>query len=185
MHIPILLAQPQMIGPVLHGTPAWVWALLAGLLWLGASQVRDRTASLLRVSVMPVVMISLSIWGMTTAFGSSPMFGYVMLMWMFVAAVAFAIVGTMRAPRGTLYDPAERSFFVPGSWAPLVLIVGVFFTRYLVNVDVAIQPSLTRDGGYTLAVAAVYGMFSGIFLGRAARLWRLASERGRFVVNAQ
>jgi hypothetical protein len=47
-------------------------------------------------------------------------------------------------------------------------------------VDVAIQPAVAREGTYTLAVAALYGMFSGIFLGRAARLWRMASERGSF-----
>jgi len=180
MHIPFLIEQPHMIGPVLRGTPPWVWALLAGLMWMGATQLRDRSASLARISVMPVAMIGLAIWGMASAFGSSPMFGYVMLMWMFVAAVAFAFVGTMRAPQGTRYDHAARSFFLPGSWAPLALIAGVFVTRYLVNVDVAIQPVLARDGAYTLVVAAVYGMFSGVFLGRAARLWRLASERSGF-----
>jgi hypothetical protein len=43
-----------------------------------------------------------------------------------------------------------------------------------------VQPTLARDGSYTLVVAAVYGMFSGIFLGRAARLWRLAGEHSGF-----
>jgi hypothetical protein len=180
MHIPVLLEHPQMIGPVLRGTPVWVWGLLAGLVWLGASQLRDRSASLARVSVMPVAMIALSIWGMTSAFGSSPLFGYVMLMWMLAGAVVFAIVGTMRAPKGTQYDAAARTFFLPGSWVPMALIAGIFVTRYIVNVDVAIQPAVAREGSYTLAVAALYGMFSGIFLGRAARLWRMASERGSF-----
>jgi hypothetical protein len=125
-------------------------------------------------------MVGLAIWGIVGAFGSSPMFGYVMLMWMLVAAVAFAVVGTMRAPRGTQYDRASRTFFLPGSWVPLALIAGVFVTRYLVNVDVAVQPALARNGEYTLVVAAIYGMFSGVFLGRAARLWRLASEHSSF-----
>lgn len=185
MHIPVLLSQPQIIGPALRGTPGWVWALLAGLVWLGATQLRDRTASLARVTVMPLVMVALSVWGIAGAFGSSPMFGYTMLMWMLAAAVAFALVGAMRPPVGTGYDPAGRMFFLPGSAVPLLLIAGIFVTRYVVNVDVAIHPAVARDGGYTLVVGGLYGLFSGVFLGRAARLWRLAAEHGGFGLMLQ
>jgi hypothetical protein len=178
MLIPTLMQQPQLLGAILRGTPPWVWALLAGLLWLGFSQARDREASLLRVVLMPVAMTALAIWGMVSAFGASSMFGYAMLMWMFAASVTFTLVGSMRTPRGTQYDPGTRSFFLPASWAPLALIVGIFLTRYVVNVDIAMQPALARDGQYTLIVAAIYGLCSGIFAGRAARLWRLAAEGG-------
>ena len=63
---------------------------------------------------------------------------------------------------------------MPGSWVPLTLIVGIFLTKYVVGVDLAMQLSLAQDSQYTLIVAAIYGTFSGIFMGRAARLWRLA-----------
>jgi hypothetical protein len=178
MFIPLVLDHPQMIGAILRGTPTWVWGLLAGLVFLGLTQIRDRTASLLRVSVLPLAMTSLSIWGITGAFGKSPMFGYVMLAWMLVAAIAFAALGMTSAPKGTTYDAGARTFFLPGSWLPLAMILGVFFTRYVVNVDIAMNPMLTRDGQYTIIVAAMYGLFTGAFLGRAARLWRLAAERG-------
>jgi hypothetical protein len=49
-----------------------------------------------------------------------------------------------------------------------------------VNVDIAMNPALTRDGQYTIIVAAMYGLFIGTFLGRGARLWRLAAERSGF-----
>jgi hypothetical protein len=178
MLIPLVIHQPQMIGAILRSTPNWVWFLLVGLVWLGVSQARDREASLLRVSVMPVVMTAFSLFGMATAFGKSPMFGYAMLMWMLAAAATFAAVGTMRAPQGAVYHPATRTFFLPGSWAPLALILAIFLTRYVVNVDVAMQPALARDGEYTLIVAAIYGLCSGIFVGRGARLWRVASDKG-------
>jgi hypothetical protein len=177
MLIPLLIQQPQMLGNILRNTPAWVWALLAGLVWLGASQARDREASLRRIAVMPLAMMALAIWGMVSAFGASPMFGYLMLMWMFAGAVTFALVGLTRAPRGTEYHEATRTYFLPGSWMPLLLVLGVFLTRYVVNVDVAMHPALARDGQYTLIVAAIYGVCSGVFFGRAARLWRLAAER--------
>jgi hypothetical protein len=177
MLIPTLIHQPQMLLMILRSTPTWVWGLLAALLWLGFTQTRDRQAGLLRVSLMPVVMMGLAIGGMTSAFGSSPMFGYAMLMWMLAVAVMFAFVGMTRAPEGTRYDATTRSFFLPGSGVPLLLIAGIFLTRYIVNVDVAMQASLARDGQYTLIVGALYGLTSGIFLGRAARLWRMAAEQ--------
>jgi hypothetical protein len=52
----ILLHHPEALGAMVRGTPLWVWGLLAGLVALGASQLRDRTASLLRVSLVPVGM---------------------------------------------------------------------------------------------------------------------------------
>ena len=56
----------------------------------------------------------------------------------------------------------------------MLLILGVFLTKYVVGVELAMQPALALDGPYTLAVGTLYGVFSGIFAGRAARLWRLA-----------
>jgi len=176
MLISMLIEHPQMLTTILSHTPTWVWGLLAALIWLGVSQLRDRTAGLLRVSIQPIAMTALAIWGITGAFGNSPMFGYVMLTWMLVAAIAFAAIGMTSAPAGTTYDATSRSYFLPGSWVPLAMIVGIFVTRYIVNVDVAMNPPLVRDGQYTLVVAGLYGLFTGSFLGRAARLWRLAAE---------
>ena len=76
---------------------------------------------------------------------------------------------TMQPPAGATYDPATRTFFLRGSWIPMALILGIFLTKYVVGVDVAMNPGLARDGQYTLIVGALYGVFSGIFAGRAAR----------------
>jgi hypothetical protein len=180
MLIPTLIDHPQVILPVLRGTPPWVWGLLAGLLALGITQLRDRTAGLVRVSIMPVAMTAFALWGLNTAFGNSLTFGYAVMAWMLVAAVVFAGIAATSAPRGTTFDPAERVFFLPGSWVPLALIVAVFLTRYVVNVDIAMEPSLKSDGAYTVIVAGIYGFSTGLFAGRAARLWRLAAERSGF-----
>jgi len=187
MLIQMLVNQPQMLGPVLKNTPLWVWGLLAALTWLGLSQAKTRTVGLARITVMPIAMTALSIWGTVSAFGSSPLFGYVMLAWMFAAAVTLAMIAPMASVRGTGYDAASRSFTLPGSWVPMLLILGIFLTKYVVGVELALQPSLARDGQYTLVVGSLYGLFSGIFTGRAARLWRLAygpARHGATALNA-
>lgn len=171
-----LIHHPEMIGTVVRHTPAWVGALLAALAWTGISQLRDRTAGLVRVTILPLAMTALSLWGLAGAFGASPILSLLVLAWLAVSAIAFAVVGRTDAPQGTRYDVPSSTFFLPGSWVPLVTIAAIFLTRYIVNVDVAITPALVRDGPYTLAVAALYGVFTGTFLGRAARLLRLAPQ---------
>jgi hypothetical protein len=175
MILQLLAHQPQVLGAVVKNTPLWVWGLLAGLAWLGLDQARSRTVGLARVTIMPIVMAAMAIWGTASAFGRSPMFGYVMLVWMLAASVTFSLVASMAPPRGAAYDCDSRSFALPGSWVPMLLILGIFLTKYVVGVDMAMQPSLARDGQYTLIVGALYGVFNGIFAGRAARLWRLAA----------
>ena len=174
MLIPLLLQHPQALVPVLKNTPVWVWGLLATLLALGLSQLHTRSVSALRMTLMPVAMTGLSLWGTVSAFGGSPLFGFVVLAWLASAAATLCLIAPQSPPAGTRYDAASRSFTVPGSWLPLALIVGIFLTRYTVGVDLAMQPQLARDGQYTLLIGALYGLFSGAFAGRSARLWRLA-----------
>jgi hypothetical protein len=118
-------------------------------------------------------MTVMSVWGMVSAFGNSPMFGYVMLAWMLAASVAFSLVASMNPPGDAKYDRSTRTYALPGSWIPMLLISGIFLTKYVVGVELAMQPSLARDTEYALIVAGLYGVFSGIFAGRAGRLWRL------------
>jgi hypothetical protein len=174
MLIQLIAQNPQMIGTIVSRTPSWVWGLFGGLLFLGFSQVIGRTMGLRRVMLTPVAMTALSVWGMVAAFGNSPQFMTVLFVWTATAAAAAALVAPMAPAAGTKYDATRRSFVVPGSWVPLALILGIFLTKYVVGVELAMRPSLANDSQYALVTAVLYGAFSGIFIGRAARLWRLA-----------
>ena len=174
MLIQLLIDRPQMMLPILKSTPLWVWGLLAALTWLGLSQARARTAGLARVTFMPVAMTGLSLWGTASAFGGSPQAGSVLLAWLAAATLSLAATSPMAAPAGARYDTRTRLFGLPGSWVPMTLILGIFLVKYIVGVDLAMQSGLAREARYALPTAALYGLFSGIFIGRAARLWRLA-----------
>ena len=177
MLIQTLVTHPQMLGPVLQNTPTWVWGLLTGLAALGLTQIRTRSAGLTRITAMPLTMTALSVWGLASSFSKSPQFGYMMLAWMGAALAAMAAVAPLQPPAGTKFDAATRRFVLPGSWIPMLLILAIFLTKYVVGVDLAMQPPLALDRTYTLSVGTLYGIFTGIFLGRAARVWRLAAAR--------
>lgn len=174
MLIQMLADQPQMLLPILNRTPPWVWGLLAALALLGLSQLRARSVSLARVAVLPVAMTALSVWGTASAFGSPPQFTSVLLAWFAAMALAVAIAAPMAPPTGARYDAGSRTFALPGSWVPMLLILGIFLTKYVVGVELAMQPGLARDADYARVTGALYGLFSGTFIGRAARLWCLA-----------
>jgi hypothetical protein len=177
MLLQLLIDRPQAVGTILQNTPTWVWGLLAGLLALGISQMRDRQVSLARSIVMPVAMAVFAVWGIVSAFGAGSVLVWALLAWVAAAASVGWLLAISRPPRGTSYDPATRSYALPGSAVPLLLILGIFLTKYAVGVELAMQPSAGADGNFAVAIAALYGVFNGIFAGRALRLARLAFGR--------
>jgi hypothetical protein len=172
MLLQLLAHHPEALMPILRQTPVWVWGLLASLIALGVSQLRDRQAGVARVSLLPLVMTILSVSGTFSALGNTPHAGLVISAWLGAAVLAFALFAPGRA--NAQFDPAQRVFHMPGSAVPLLLIVGIFLVKYVVGVDLAMAPQLVREPSYVLSVAALYGAFTGVFIGRASRLWRLA-----------
>lgn len=176
MLLQLVANHPEAVVPILRNTPAWVWGLLAGLLALGISQLRDRTASLTRVSLLPLAMTVFSISGTLSALGGSPHWARALAAWVIAAGIACALLAPGRA--AARFDPLQRSYRLPGSVVPLLLIIGIFLVKYVVGVDLAMAPRLVEDEQYVLVVAALYGAFTGVFVARAVRLWRLALRPG-------
>lgn len=165
-----------MLLQIIAHTPKWVFALFALLLWLGGKQLLAGRVGLARITVLPIAMTGFSLYGVASAFGDapSPLLGWA------VAAVMLALVVLRRPlPAATRYDMATRSFEVAGSAVPLALMMGIFFTKYIAGVQVALHPELAQNGNFALAVGTLYGGFSGVFAGRALRLWKLALRQDR------
>ncbi len=176
MLIQILTHQPHMLTAIVKGTPIWVWGLLLVLLALGISQLADRRPSLRRVVLVPFAMFGFAIYGMVSAFGSGPLSGPVALAWAASAIAATGLMLQLRTPAGTSFDAATTSFWVPGSSVPLLLILGIFLTKYIVGIELALNPAQARDASFVLPVGLLYGAFNGIFVARAMRLLRLARQ---------
>lgn len=165
-----------MLIQILAGTPSWVFALFALLLWLGGKQLLSHRLSLARATSMPVAMAALSIYGVLPVFSRQPI---AVLGWATAALVAGFLVLRRPLPNTTHYDAAARRFHLGGSAVPLVLTMGVFFTKYTVGVQLAMHPALTGDLAFALCVGVLYGAFSGIFMARSLRLWKLAVRQDR------
>ena len=160
-----------MLLQILTRTPIWAFALLALLLALGYSQTRTRTISLKRLTIIPLAMTGLSVYGVVSAFhGSGPS----LMAWGITSLIALTVLMQTPLAQGTAYNAATQQFTIPGSWVPMALFMGLFFTKYAVGVSLGMQPALANNHSFALPVSALYGAFSGVFLARSAKLWRIA-----------
>lgn len=173
-----------MLMQIITRTPPWVFVLFIVLLALGVSQIRARTASLTRVTVLPVAMLALAISGVVSAFGSGSLGLLALVVWAKGAIASGLWVATRKNDDGARYNPTLKQFTLPGSTVPLAIIMGIFCTKYAVGVSLGMQPELAQNTWFALSVSALYGVFSGIFAARAVRLWRLARRRSALPVIA-
>lgn len=160
-----------MLYQILSHTPPWVWAVLFALVWMGLAQTAPRRTRLRRVIGLPLAMTSLSLYGTLSVFGAVPESWW---MWLGAGLITLVWVASSGPPADVRYDPAAQVFSLPGSWVPLVLMMAIFLTKYLVGVMLAMQPALAHDITMAAAVASLYGAMSGLFIGRMLRMLRLA-----------
>ena len=166
---------PTLIA-ILEHTPRWVWLLLAVLIAAGMKQSRPRRVTLTRLTALPAALVALSLFGVVSGFaGTAAVAG-----WAVGLAAATALAFALGAPPAARWHAAERRLDVPGSWLPLALMLGLFATKYVAGVLVALTPALRHDTAFAGAAGVAYGAFSGLFLGRALAFRALAlAGRGR------
>jgi hypothetical protein len=164
-----------MILNILEHTPFWVWVTFCAVIALGISQIRTREVSSARATVLPVVMIALSLSGVLGAFSQVPL---ALAAWAVGLGVSLKLAGRVLAVRGASWSAETRHFRVPGSFVPLMLILGVFVTKYVAGVMLAINPSLAANTSVAIVLSLVYGAFAGLFWARARSLRALTHGNG-------
>jgi hypothetical protein len=156
-----------MFLTIVQHTPAWVWAMFTALVAIGLTQTRAREMGLLRITVLPLLLIALSLSGVFRAFGHAPV---ALGGWGAGLGAALVFVRHAVAVRGASWSQATRTLRVPGSWLPLVLIVGLFAIKYFAGASLALHPALAHDAAFGGACSFAYGAFGGTFLARALSL---------------
>jgi len=151
-------------------TPVWVYGLLVGLIALGYVQTRARHVSKTRAFVLPMIMVAFSLMGVLTAFGFSLTS---IALWALGLALVAYIGSRSFAVKGVRFNEVSGHFYLPGSWAPMLVIVTIFITKYIVGVMTALHAPLLNHVGFVIALSFLYGCFSGFFSARALALWQV------------
>ena len=156
-----------MMIQILQRTPPWVVVLFVALIAFGLLQTRTRHVARVRVTVLPAVLIVMSAASVWTTFGGMPA---ALAGWLAGILAAVLLNRLLRWPRRVAYLPGARGYRVEGSWAPLAVMMTIFFTRYATNVALAIKPALAADAAIGGPAGLAYGLMSGAFLARALRI---------------
>ena len=155
-----------MLQQIISHTPLYVWALLAFLISRGTAALRQHERSLRGLAIIPIVMTGLSLQGIANSFGET---GLAYPVWFASAGVSALACWVLYDTSSIVADPARGVVIVRGSWLPLALMLAIFCTKYAVGVTLAMQPALRANLGFVAGICAVYGIFSGMFIGRLAR----------------
>lgn len=144
-------------------TPVWVWAILAFLVYRGIAASNDREIRFKKIFIIPVVMLALSIQGIVTSFGIqlAPA-----LVWLASIVAASLLTRRMFNRDSITADPQRGTIFQQGSWIPMMLMMGIFFTKYMVAILLALQPGHRESGLFVGCVCVLYGLFNGVFIGK-------------------
>lgn len=162
-----------MFSAILHNAPGWVWILLAVLIALGIWLSFPRRMTLRRATIVPMLLLLWSLVGVVSTFGA-PSFG--LAGWGAGIAAALLLTAASGAWSRIHWSSADSRLVVPGSWAPMLLIMGVFFTKFAVAATLSTQPALKLDPVFATWVGLAYGSFSGLFLGRTTVMWKVARQ---------
>ena len=153
------------LATLLAHIPLWAWAVLVAVILLGLSLSRERLMSRARLVIVPAFWVCWGAWGVQNAFGlsASPL-----LAWATGLLISLALVrwsgwpGQARAETG--------AYRVPGSWLPLVLMLGIFAGKVAVGLTLAVNPALAHSAGFAMVFSALFGALSGAFVGRSLNI---------------
>lgn len=164
--------------PALAAIPVWVPFLLAALVAAGIRLSRSREQASGVALGLALGMGALSLFGVVSGFGAAlaPV-----AMWLLGMAAALTLGARVVVPRGLAFVAERRRVFVPGSWWPLALMLGIFAIKFVLGAAAGMGAPVSGHSAVAAVAGFALGLFSGGFAARSAAVLRVA-RRGPVVV---
>ncbi|HEX4511188.1 MAG TPA: DUF6622 family protein [Burkholderiaceae bacterium] len=172
----------DFLSAILAHTPIGVWIGLALLVAFGVKQMAPRRLGTRRLVVVPVILVLASGASAWQAFGASGE-ARMLLSWGAGLAIGWGLGRLLDLPRGVVAND-DGTFHVPGSVVPLLLMLGIFLLRYIVNVALAVSPGLAMQTAFVIGASLAYGLPSGLFAARARKVLAARTPVARAVLAA-
>lgn len=151
-----------MLIQILRGTPMWVFALFAYLVWMGIKRLQPGVRNVRSIWVTPAIFIAWGVFGLLQRNGP---FAQTVIDWLVGGALGGIFGGAPR--QRLLVDRIRRRVLQPGSVIPLARNLLIFGGHYLLNVAAVVRPGL-RDVLMNWDIV-VSGVSAGYFIGWALR----------------
>jgi teichoic acid transport system permease protein len=154
-----------IVAAVAH-TPLWVWPLFAVMLWLGVRNASTRERALAPMFALPAIVLAIGLFNIATSSGD-----LTLAIPAFVVSLAIGVaIGWNLVPSDVVPLREQGRVVVPGSAAPLLIVIAVLILRYAIGYTYGRWPELRSDPALTLEFGATGALLAGILWGRALRL---------------
>ncbi len=161
--------MPQNILAILSHTPIWVWAIFALVLFLGYQHTRDRTISVWRLLLLPLILLLAA----ASSYASAGAAGLPTVPAVLVGLVIGGVGGWLLERDGATRRLPGGRLWLRGEWGSLVQIVLIFVFRYAIAVIAAVNPMLATDPTWHIATVFVSTLLTALILGRTAARLRI------------
>ena len=145
---------------ILLGTPYWVWVLFIYLIFVGVHALNNRTVSLFRLGIMPIVFIA---WSLSSLYSKTAL---PLTVWILFCCMGIFVGYYMMSRLNISIDKNTKLINLPGSFISLILSCVFFLIKYCLGVSYALDPDLQANVVIIGLGAALSGAISGISLGR-------------------
>jgi hypothetical protein len=158
---------------IIQHIPPWVFLILAALLWLGISGLKDRWVRWRVPIIVPIAMTFMAITSLMTQYMASDLLFPALLAWLLVSAFTGWQLAKRPLPQTMRFDLETSRFHLPGSYVPLMLYMGILGIKFMVGFISGMRMPIVNEVEFVLGISGIYGLFSGVFLSNAWRLMQL------------
>jgi predicted dienelactone hydrolase len=167
-------AQPSInLLDIIKHTPKWVFGLMVILIVFGVIQSRTRKVSAILAFSLPMFMLFLSFNGVVSNLGWK---GAILGSWALGLLTATYVLLKLMNRNKVKWDIESGKYLLQGSWIPLVIFMGIFLTRYVLGVAIAMDADILHQPFIRSFASAVLGALSGFFVVRLIFYWQEKKE---------
>jgi len=150
-----------MLIDLLFNTPFYVYWIFFSLLFVGISQLKTRTVGVRRALIIPVVLIVLSIYGLTSDFGITLLSTFIWILGMISALILNSLI---KKKKEITYFKETKTFMIAGSLIPITMMMLLFFVKYTVGIVTALELEVLYNSSFIGIFSLLYGLFTGTYL---------------------
>jgi hypothetical protein len=157
------------IVDALKHTPLWVFPLILIVLWLGARNLATRERPLMPLFILPALLLIFALINLASSRAD-----LTLVIPAFVASLAIgAAIGWNLVPKNVVVLRGQGRVRVPGSVAPLLVVIAAVILRYGIGYLYGRWPALRADPALALEFSATGALLAGIVWGRILRLGQI------------
>lgn len=154
----------ENFNQMLSKTPSWVWVVLALLVVHGVRAFKDRTSTISKVAVPPVLFTLFSLYSAHEAFKlDATVVGIWVVAW--VAGIA-AAMSVFKGSPISVADRDRKLLMLPGSHRVLILTLIIFASRYALAYLMVFDPQLLTATVPEMLLLGTIAGCSGFFVGK-------------------